>query len=135
MTFEYDIAEIDSCARTVLENLRGRIVRFEGAMGAGKTTLIKAIAGAMGARQDEVNSPTFSIVNEYPSRLGTIYHFDFYRIKNEREAIDLGLFDYIDSGAYCFMEWAELVENLLPDEVETVRIEHSSPTKRVITIE
>lgn len=135
MTVDYDISQIDLIAEELLPNLRHKLLSFEGEMGAGKTTLIKALAARMGANPDEVNSPTFSIVNEYPSARGTIYHFDFYRLKTEREAIDLGLYDYLDSGCYCFMEWADRVADLLPDHVQTIRIEHLTPTTRRITIE
>ena len=125
MTIEYNISEINTVAQRVAEHLMGqgcRIILMEGEMGAGKTTLTKAICAAMGADADEVNSPTFSIVNEYDSNEGVIYHFDFYRIKSPREAVDFGLFDYLDSHRWCFMEWSERISDLLPDEVVTVRI-------------
>lgn len=137
MQIEYDIEDIENVGRRVAETLKGqqcRVVLMEGEMGAGKTTLTKAICGAMGADVDEVNSPTFAIVNEYDSNEGVIYHFDFYRIKNQAEAIDFGLFDYLDSGCWCFMEWSEKVEQLLPDECVVIRVEILNEKVRRITI-
>lgn len=137
MQIEYSIDEIGGAARQVAELLKGqacRTVLMEGEMGAGKTTLTKAICGVMGADEDEVSSPTFALVNEYDSQEGTIYHFDFYRLKSQSEAVDFGLFDYIDSGRWCFMEWSEKIASLLPDECVTVRIEIISENIRRITI-
>lgn len=137
MQIEYSIDEIGGAARQVAEWLKGqacRTVLMEGEMGAGKTTLTKAICGVMGADEDEVSSPTFALVNEYDSQEGTIYHFDFYRLKSQSEAVDFGLFDYIDSGRWCFMEWSEKIASLLPDECVTVRIEIISENIRRITI-
>lgn len=137
MQIEYNLNDISGVAAQVVDLLRSqscRIVLMEGGMGAGKTTLTKAICGLMGADEDEVNSPTFAIVNEYDVPGDLIYHFDFYRIKNQTEAIDFGLFDYLDSGRWCFMEWSEKVTDLLPDETITIRIEIVSETNRRITI-
>lgn len=137
MQIEYNLNDISGVAAQVVDLLKSqgcRIVLMEGEMGAGKTTLTKAICGLMGADEDEVNSPTFAIVNEYDVPGDLIYHFDFYRIKNQTEAIDFGLFDYLDSGRWCFMEWSEKVADLLPDETITIRIEIVSETKRRITI-
>jgi len=137
MQIEYNIEEIDNVGQRVKEALMEqpcRIVMMEGEMGAGKTTLTKAICGAMGADMDEVNSPTFAIVNEYDIPGDVIYHFDFYRIKTPTEAIDFGLFDYMDSGRWCFMEWSEKVEGLLPDETVMIKIEILNEKERRITI-
>ncbi|MCQ2343396.1 MAG: tRNA (adenosine(37)-N6)-threonylcarbamoyltransferase complex ATPase subunit type 1 TsaE [Paludibacteraceae bacterium] len=134
MTIEYKIEEIDDVARRIIPLLGSRLICFDAPMGAGKTTLIKSLCGAMGANPDEVNSPTFSIVNEYPSDEGTIFHFDFYRVKTLREAIDFGLCDYIDSGSWCLMEWPELVADLLPDDCQTIKIEVIDQDTRRITV-
>lgn len=136
MTFRYKLEEIDRAARWLLDRLgEKRLVVLKGEMGAGKTTLVKAIAGEMGADENEVNSPTFSIVNEYETERGLVYHFDFYRIKKQSEAVDFGIFDYFDSGRYCFMEWAELIPDLLPDDVVTVEIKEVGEGEREISVE
>lgn len=99
-----------------------RLFAFYGEMGAGKTTFIKAICEALGV-VDMVNSPTFSIVNDYATDKGAhIYHFDFYRLKSPHEALDFGIEEYFASGAICFMEWPEMIETLLPDDTTKVRI-------------
>lgn len=133
MTIEYNIEDIDAVARQILPLLTSKLVCFDAPMGAGKTTFIKSLCAAIGADPEEVNSPTFSIINEYPSPEGTIYHFDFYRVKTPQEALDFGLYDYLDSGNYCLMEWPELVSDLLPDNCQTLRIEPLTlDTRRII---
>jgi tRNA threonylcarbamoyladenosine biosynthesis protein TsaE len=105
---------------------------FYGEMGAGKTTLIKAICGALGVHS-LMTSPTFSIVNEYNSDHGGVfYHFDFYRLKNEEEAYDIGVEEYLDSGRVCFIEWPERISSLLPPSRFELHIEITSPTQRRI---
>ena len=108
-----------------------RVFAFDGKMGAGKTTFIKCLCEAMGT-EDVVNSPTFAIVNVYEveelkaenGKVKTeVYHFDCYRIKDLREAMDMGTEEYLYSGNYCFIEWAEMIEPLLPDDLVTVEIE------------
>ena len=94
---------------------------FEGEMAAGKTTFIKAFCEALGV-EDVVSSPTFSIVNEYESSVGLVYHFDFYRLKNLQEAYDIGYEEYFYSGAYCLVEWPSKVEELLPEEYIKIEI-------------
>jgi len=99
-----------------------RVFAFYGKMGAGKTTFIKAISAVLGAA-DVVQSPSFAIINEYKTSAGdSIFHFDFYRIRRIEEVFDIGYEEYIYSGAYCFIEWPELVEELLPDDIVKVRI-------------
>ena len=99
-----------------------RIFAFDGKMGAGKTTFIKYLCEAMGT-EDIVNSPTFAIVNVYEISNGEeVYHFDCYRIKDIREAMDFGAEEYLYSGNYCFIEWAEMIEPLLPDNTVWVKI-------------
>lgn len=100
----------------------GRVFAFYGKMGAGKTTFIKAISRVLGA-VDVVQSPSFAIINEYKTSQGSsIFHFDFYRIRKTEEVFDIGYEDYIYSGDYCFLEWPELVEDLLPPDVVKVTI-------------
>lgn len=110
-----------------------RIFAFYGHMGAGKTTFIKAICEELGVT-DAVSSPTFAIVNEYASTMGSIYHFDFYRIKRSSEVMDLGFEDYAYSGNLCLMEWPELIEEFLPEETVDVHIEEIEGGKRRVTV-
>ena len=98
------------------------VVAFYGAMGAGKTTFITALCDVLGVR-DVVCSPTFTIVNEYRDGMGQpVYHFDFYRINRLSEALDIGLYEYFDSGALCLVEWPEMIEELLPEDTLKVQI-------------
>ncbi len=111
-----------------------KIWLFNGEMGAGKTTLIKAVCEQLEVI-DNVSSPTFAIVNEYLTRKHrVIYHFDFYRIKNEREVADIGIEEYFDSGNYCFLEWASLIPSLLPTSYLNIDIELLANSYRVIKL-
>ncbi len=127
--------DLPEAARRLLKETEGkRIYAFFGAMGAGKTTFIKAICEVLGST-DNVTSPTFTIVNEYISRTnGPLYHFDFYRINKVTEVFDFGIDEYFDSGNYCFMEWAELIEEILPPETVKVSITVNKDKSRSITI-
>jgi len=118
-----NLLEIDKIAEQFIKLVgNNRIFAFYGDMGAGKTTFINSILKVMGIN-DHSSSPTFSIVNEYLSdSYGTVYHFDFYRIENEMEALDIGLEDLIYGDDYCFMEWPERIENLLPQHTVNVTI-------------
>ncbi len=112
-----------------------RIFAFYGSMGAGKTTFIKAVCHAMGV-EDTINSPTFAIVNEYEDAdSNTIFHFDFYRIKSIAEVYNMGYEEYLYSNAYCFIEWPELIEELLPEETVKVTIEETPEGRRKVTME
>lgn len=108
--------DLQKVAKNILETYsEERIFLFQGEIGAGKTTFIKEFCKVLGIT-DEVSSPTFSIVNVYLEPNGNqVFHFDFYRIKSQREALDIGLFDYLYSGSYCFIEWPGLIEELLPE--------------------
>jgi len=118
-----DLNALQEAAKLLLNTFpEDRIFALYGAMGAGKTTFIKAICHELGST-DYVTSPTFALINEYTTTKGiVIYHFDFYRIKKLEEAFDLGYEDYIYSGNYCFIEWPEMIESLLPEGVVEVRI-------------
>ncbi|MDF3077173.1 MAG: tsaE [Sphingobacteriaceae bacterium] len=111
-----------------------KVFLFYGDMGAGKTTFIKAICEALGVSEN-TSSPTFSIVNEYPLPQGPVYHFDFYRLKTETEALDLGYEDYFYSGNYCFIEWPEKIPGLIPEHFVKVNISVESDGVRIIHAE
>ncbi|KOH45282.1 tRNA (adenosine(37)-N6)-threonylcarbamoyltransferase complex ATPase subunit type 1 TsaE [Sunxiuqinia dokdonensis] len=128
------IEELPQAAEAFLRHFQNeRIFAFYGKMGAGKTTLIKALCRALGST-DPITSPTFALVNEY-STAGNerIFHFDFYRIKNIEEALDIGFDDYVYSGKYCMMEWPENIEDLLPEKIVKVEIEVLDSSARRIT--
>lgn len=128
------LSELDHAAKLLIKSFpNDRVFLFYGNMGAGKTTFIKALCDALQVK-DNTSSPTFSIVNEYNSAQGTIFHFDFYRIKEEEEAYDFGYEDYFYSGNYCFIEWPNKIPNLLPVDAKTIEIEITSPTSRKIII-
>lgn len=128
---------LDAAAKEFVKAMGDRtIFAFYGKMGAGKTTFIKAICKALGV-DDEVTSPTFSIVNEYRSDTTAelVYHFDFYRIKKLEEVYDMGFEDYFYSGAVCLIEWPELIEELLPGDAVKVKIEEQADGSRLVTMD
>ena len=129
------IDEIGAAAKEFVAAMGDRTVfAFYGKMGAGKTTFIKAVCEELGV-EDVINSPTFAIVNEYVDGNGNpVYHFDFYRIKNMQEVMDMGYEDYVYSGNVCFMEWPELIENLLPDDAVKVVIEEEADGSRTVKL-
>lgn len=131
------LQEIDRAATDFLEQTAGhRLIAFFAPMGAGKTTFTTALCRRLGVREDAVSSPTFAIVNEYRTTTGeSIYHFDFYRITKESEALDIGFYDYIDSGSLCLMEWPENIEGLLPEETLRVSISVLPSGSRVLSWE
>jgi len=118
------LAQLDEVAKQILTTYANhRVFSFNGEMGAGKTTLIKALCKYLGV-QNIPSSPTFSIVNEYwTSQNEPVYHFDFYRIERPEEAIAIGIFEYLESGHYCFMEWSENIETILDEECVKIKIE------------
>lgn len=128
----FSIKEIDQIAKELIDVFGSKIVLFNGEMGAGKTTLISAIVRALGGTED-ASSPTFSIVNEYQVSNDFVYHFDFYRIKNHYEALDIGVDDYFCSGYWNFIEWPEKIKMLLPKDVTVVNL--TIDDKDVRTIE
>ena len=126
---------IQQTAQQFIDQISERTVfAFNGKMGAGKTTFIKSICETMGVKET-VNSPTFSIVNEYEAANGRIiYHFDCYRINKIQEALDLGAEEYLYSGNLCFIEWSENIAPILPDSLVNVDIEEMEKGSRTITI-
>lgn len=134
LNFKYQIDDLESVAKKLIVSIGSRnIFLFHGEMGAGKTTLIKALCKELGV-VDNVTSPTFSIVNEYKIPTGKIFHFDFYRLKTQTEALDMGYEEYFYSGEYCFIEWPGMIPDLIPDEHIDISIKVLSGTEREITI-
>jgi tRNA threonylcarbamoyladenosine biosynthesis protein TsaE len=127
---------LPAAARKILEHTSGqKLLAFYGSMGAGKTTIVKAICKVLGAG-DIVTSPTFTMVNEYlTNKNEIIYHIDFYRIKKVEEVFDFGIEEYFSSGSYCFMEWPELIGGILPPETVKIRITIGEKDQRIIDID
>lgn len=121
MSLTYELSEIDSIAVQLLSRAKSKTLLFYGEMGAGKTTLIKALVKALGA-PDLASSPSFSLVNEYQSREGSIYHFDFYRIEDASEALDMGIEDYLSSPSWKFIEWPQKIEKLIDQEAQKLEV-------------
>ncbi|MCP4975517.1 MAG: tRNA (adenosine(37)-N6)-threonylcarbamoyltransferase complex ATPase subunit type 1 TsaE [Maribacter sp.] len=134
MEITYTEDQITEVAGQLIQEVPSKILCFHGAMGSGKTTLIKAIVRQLGA-VDEANSPTFGIVNEYQKINEAVlaYHFDFYRLKDENEALDLGIEDYFSSDVWIFMEWPEKIESILPVERVDIQIEVLDPNTRKLS--
>ncbi len=128
--------ELSAIANDILKAIGDRrIVAFHAPMGAGKTTLIKALCTALGS-DSIVNSPTFAIVNDYELPSGdSAFHFDLYRLKNTSEALDMGCEEYFDSGKYCFIEWPDIIESLLPDNTCNIQISVGDNGLRTIQID
>ena len=129
----FTIDQINDIAAKVLAASRQKIFLFYGEMGAGKTTLIKALCQKLGVT-GQTSSPTFSIVNEYAGAKGRIYHFDFYRLKDQTEALDMGYEEYFYSGDYCFIEWPEKIPDLRPAHYTEVHIVAKADGEREITL-
>jgi len=128
------LQDIDLAAKQFFNSIGNhRVFAFYGQMGVGKTTFIKAVCKIFGVK-DDISSPTFAIVNEYRGSKGEqLFHFDFYRIKNEEEAFDFGYEDYFYSGGFCFIEWPEKVESLLPADCVKVFLCETNNKRRILT--
>ena len=130
----YTLLEVDQIAREIIELISGKVVLFYGQMGVGKTTLIKVIFKSLHT-EDIISSPTFSLVNEDRTQNDEpIYHFDFYRIESEEEALDIGVEDYFYSGDWCLIEWPNNIENLLPLDAVEIHLSHADDGKRSIQL-
>lgn len=132
-----DTEDLDRAAEEFLSEIgENRIIAFYAPMGAGKTTFTTAVCRRLGVRDDAVSSPTFAIVNEYRTSSGEpLYHFDFYRITKIAEALDIGFYDYIDSGCLCIIEWPENIEEILPEETLKVSIAVNPDESRTLSWE
>ena len=122
MIYTFKATDLKIISKYLIQDLSTKVVRIDGPMGAGKTTLISSICKSLGV-EEPISSPTFSLVNTYKSRDGIIYHFDFYRIQNAHEALDIGLEEYLESGNLCFMEWAEKIIPHLPLNYDHYKLE------------
>lgn len=130
----YSLSEIETVATNLLPYLTNKVILVNGEMGAGKTTMIKALCKALKS-PDVVSSPTFSLINEYRTANDKpLYHFDCYRIENEEEAYDFGAEEYLHSGHLCFIEWSENIVSLLPEKCNSLIIEKIDTITRKITL-
>ena len=130
MEIIFSLEEIQQVAQKIIAEKPNKVILFYGAMGVGKTTLIKALSKELGVA-DATSSPTFSIVNEYKTEDNQkVFHFDMYRLVSEIEALDMGIDDYLYSGNWCFIEWAEKITNLLPDNFTTINLSQTVDGKR-----
>ena len=134
MEIVFTLDELELIAQKVIDQHPSKVILFHGEMGVGKTTLIKQLCKTLGVTS-ATSSPTFSLVNEYETIDNqVVYHFDFYRLKNEMEALDMGADDYFYSGNWCFIEWAEKIPSLIPDEHAVITIELVENGKRHLTL-
>lgn len=131
MQLSYQLDEIERAAKYLLDQTSTSIIRIDGAMGAGKTTLISAVTKILGVT-DTASSPTFSLVNNYQKENEVFYHFDFYRLNHPDEALDFGLEEYLESGNLCFLEWAEKVSTHLPLKYDHFVIKEQKDGSRII---
>ncbi|VXB89076.1 ATPase YjeE, predicted to have essential role in cell wall biosynthesis [Flavobacterium sp. 9R] len=135
MTITFSIEQLDQVAKQLLEQNPNKVLLFNGEMGAGKTTLIKKLCENLGVNEP-TSSPTFSLVNEYYTTNNQyIYHFDCYRLKTEIEALDMGIDEYLYSGHWCFIEWAEKITNLIPEQHSVITIEVLADGNRKLVLE
>ena len=133
MSFRFNLEQIDQAVNYLDDHLESPVICFEGAMGSGKTTLISKLCEKWQVA-DPISSPTFSIVNHYISpRKGKIFHFDFYRLKNIEEALDIGTEEYLDSGNLCLIEWGERIITLLPHHAK-ISIQVNNDESRTLNI-
>jgi tRNA threonylcarbamoyladenosine biosynthesis protein TsaE len=134
MEIIFSLDQINQAAEKIISQNPRKIILFNGKMGVGKTTFIKALSKVLGVK-NSTNSPTFSLVNEYKTTDGNlVYHFDVYRLKNEIEAFDMGIDEYLYSGEWCFIEWAEKIKNLIPEEHSIITIIHLPDGQRKLIL-
>ena len=132
-TIHFDLDAIDNVAKLLLKSFKTKTVLFYGEMGVGKTTLISALLKALGSKV-KATSPSFSIVNEYEVKDDIVYHFDFYRIKDVIDALDIGIEDYFYSGHWNFIEWPDKIDTFLPNEVDILKLETNKNGSRTLKL-
>jgi tRNA threonylcarbamoyladenosine biosynthesis protein TsaE len=134
MNFTFSLDQLEEVAAQIIANNPKKVILFNGEMGVGKTTLIKQLCKSLGITE-ATSSPTFSLVNEYQTIDNQIvYHFDFYRLNHETEALDMGVDDYLYSNNWCFIEWAEKIPNLIPDAHSVINITLLANEKRFLVL-
>ena len=134
MNIIFSIVQLNEVAHQIIANNPKKVILFHGEMGVGKTTLIKQLCKTLGVT-GATSSPTFSLVNEYETNNNQlVYHFDFYRLNNEVEALDMGIDDYLYSSNWCFIEWAEKIPNLIPETHSVITISLLTDGKRSLTL-
>jgi len=130
---QFNLDTIDDIATMLLKSFKSKTVLFYGNMGVGKTTLINALLKALGSKA-KATSPTFSIVNEYEVKDDIVYHFDFYRIDDANEALDIGIEDYFYSGHWNFIEWPDKIDAFLPNEVDILKLKKNNNSSRALDL-
>ncbi|MBT8287878.1 MAG: tRNA (adenosine(37)-N6)-threonylcarbamoyltransferase complex ATPase subunit type 1 TsaE [Flavobacteriaceae bacterium] len=133
-SIEFDLKDLEDLSSSLFNIINSKVILFYGEMGIGKTTLIKSLVQILGGI-DEVTSPTFSLVNEYRVTDDLVYHFDFYRIEDAIEALDLGFEDYLKSGHWVFIEWPDKIDDLLPSEAVKITIKQGKKCSRALDLE
>jgi tRNA threonylcarbamoyladenosine biosynthesis protein TsaE len=134
MKFIFSLDEIDAISQKVIDSNPEKVILFNGEMGAGKTTFIKSLSKNLGV-ENATSSPTFSLVNEYQITANQyVYHFDVYRLKDQTEALDMGIDDYLYSGNWCFIEWAEKIPDLIPENHSIITISVLENGKRMLEL-
>lgn len=134
MEIHFSLDQLDEVAQKIISEKPNKVILFHGEMGIGKTTLIKKLCKKLGVN-DTTSSPTFSLVNEYQTLDNQdVYHFDFYRLNSEIEALDMGVDEYLYSGNWCFLEWAEKIPNLIPDSHSVININMLSDGRRSLEL-
>ncbi|RDI53461.1 tRNA (adenosine(37)-N6)-threonylcarbamoyltransferase complex ATPase subunit type 1 TsaE [Flavobacterium glaciei] len=134
MNIIFSIDQLEEVAQKIIAENPKKVILFHGEMGVGKTTLIKQLCKTLGVT-GATSSPTFSLVNEYEANDNQlVYHFDFYRVNKEEEALDMGIDDYLYSGNWCFIEWAEKIPNLIPEVHSVITILQLADGKRSLTL-
>lgn len=133
VTIEYSLNDVKTVANQILNSVKTKTILFNGEMGSGKTTLIKALVGQIGSN-DEISSPTFSIVNEYVADSDIIYHFDLYRINSLEEAYDFGIEDYLNTTHWKLIEWPDLIMYDLNEDFDVIDLKIIDNNKRILTL-